>query len=250
VASRPRSRDVLRGALAAYHNQFRRVAGTAIVLYVPIGFLEAFFVDAGEGYYERHRTFLTGLLFAAVVVVTTIGFAGDAFFSGYLEAAVGEEFHGHPHRSFGEIVRVLPYRRLIVASILLGLVTAVGSLAFLLPGLALFTLFCLVGPLINIEGLTVRGSFRRSYHLVRPVFLLAAVLVTLPVAVEHEIVHGLQIWAEDSYALKALVDGFSAAVIFSIVGMIEVTLAYLLIERDRASVPRDEPDDGHRSGGT
>jgi hypothetical protein len=223
---------VVRAALAAYRTHFARVAGTAVALYVPIGFFEAFFIDVGEGYYERHDDILAGLVFAAVLIVTTVSVAGDAFFAGFLDAAVGEEMHGHPHRTIRRILRTLPYRRLIVADLLLGLTTAAGSLVLLIPGLAVFTLFCLVGPIINIEGVTVRQAFARSYHLVRPVFLVTVVVVTVPLVAEHELVHALQVWAFGSYVLKALVDGISSAVVYSIVGMVEVTLAYELIRRD------------------
>jgi hypothetical protein len=226
---------VVRNALRAYIRRFGRVAGTAVVLYVPLGFLEALFVDVGEGYHERHSGVVAGILFAAVLVVTSVSVAGDAFFSGFLDAAVGEEQHGQPSRPIGQILRTLPYGRLILADVLLSFTIASGSLAFVIPGLVLFTLFCLIGPLINIERLTVRKAFVRSYRLVRPVFVVTAVIVTLPVVAEHEIAHSLQVWALGSYGWKALVDGLLAAVVYSIVGMIEVTLAYELIARDRAA---------------
>lgn len=244
----PRPSEVVRDALRAYRGQFARVALTAVILYVPIGFFEAYFVDVGEGFYERHETFLAALVLAATLLVTTLGFTGDAFFSGFLDAAVGEEYHGHPHRTIGAILRNLPYRRLIGAAILLGLVTSLGTLALLVPGIVLFTLFCLVGPLINIERLTVRAAFRRSRRLVRHAFFVTALVVTLPLFLEHELVHGLQIWVEHSYVLKAVVDGLLAAGVYSVTGMIEVTLAYELIDLDGASVPRDEPDDGTDAG--
>ncbi|HZP28769.1 MAG TPA: hypothetical protein VFC99_07445 [Acidimicrobiia bacterium] len=225
--------EIVRAALAAYRSQFGRVALTAVALYVPIGFFEAFFVDLGEGYFERHDNVVAGILLAAVLVVTSVSFVGDAFFAGFLDAAVGEEFHGHPHRTIGDILRHLPYRRLVVADVLLGVLTGAASLALLVPGLLFFTFFCLVGPLINIERLPVRAAFARSFHLVRPAVLVVAAVVTLPVVAEHELAHALQIWAEHSYALKAAVDGGLAAVVYSIVGMVEVTLAYELIARDR-----------------
>jgi hypothetical protein len=226
---------VVRDALRAYARRFGRVAGTAVLLYVPIGFLEALFVDFGEGYHEHHNGVIAAALFVAVLIVTSISVAGDAFFSGFLDAAVGEEQHGHPSRPIGQILRTLPYARLIVADVLLSFTIAGGSLAFVIPGLVLFTLFCLIGPLINIERLTVRKAFARSYHLVRPVFVMTVLIVTLPVLAEHEVAHSLQVWAFGSYAAKALVDGLLAAVVYSIVGMTEVTLAYELIARERAA---------------
>ena len=125
---------VVRSALATYRSNFRRVACTATILYVPLGFLEAFFVDTGEGYYERHDNVTAGVLLAAVVIVTSVSVAGDAFFAGFLDAAVGEEYHGQPRRSIPAILRTLPYRRLIIADIVLGVTTAAGSLLFLIPG--------------------------------------------------------------------------------------------------------------------
>jgi hypothetical protein len=224
---------LLRTTLRTYRDHAARVAWTAVALYVPIGFLEAFVVDVGEGYSDRHDGFLAALLFAFVLIVTSVSVAGDAFFAGFLDAAVGEEVHGHPRRSIPQILRTLPYRRLIIADFILSFGIATGSVAFVVPGLVLFTLFCLIGPLINIERLTVRQAFARSFRLVRPVFWITAVAVTLPVVGEHELAHALQVWAVGSYLLKALVDGVLAAVVYSLVGMVEVTLAYELIRRDQ-----------------
>ena len=230
-----RPRGVVADAIAAYRSQFRRVALTAVAVYVPLGFFEAYLVDVGKGYFDHHDGALAALLFAAVLLFTSLSFAGDAIFAGFLDAAVGEEYHGHPHRHFGDVIRHLPYRRLIIANVVLGALIAGGSLALLVPGIVAFTLFCLVGPLVNIERLNVRSAFRRSFRLVRPVFPVAALIVTLPVLLEHEVAHALQVWAERSYGLKAVVDGLLAAGVYSVVGMIEVTLAYVLISRDSAN---------------
>ena len=50
------------------------------------------------------------------------------------------------------------------------------------------TLFALVGPLINLLDSSVPDAFRRSLQLVWPHFMLVFCFITLPLAVEHEVV--------------------------------------------------------------
>ena len=50
------------------------------------------------------------------------------------------------------------------------------------------TLFALVGPLINLLDSSVPNAFKRSFQLVWPHFMLVFLIITLPLAVEHELV--------------------------------------------------------------
>ena len=85
------------------------------------------------------------------------------------------------------MARSLPWRRLLVADLLVALVVVIGLLLLVLPGLAALTLLAVVGPVIEIEHRPVRAAFVRSVELTRrhlgPVVLLA----TVPLAVVAEL---------------------------------------------------------------
>jgi len=64
--------------------------------------------------------------------------------------------------------RVRPFLgMLIVAGILAGLGVAVGLLLLIVPGLILLTWWCLIVPVVVLEGKQVGESFSRSRELVR-----------------------------------------------------------------------------------
>ena len=114
--------------------------------------------------------------------------------------------------------------------------TTLGAALFVVPGLIVFTLFCLVGPLINIEDIGVRAAFRRSAELVRrtvwPTFLLA----TIPTYVEITLVHGFQFAsAEQPYLVAFVVSALIGATVGAAVGLLEVTLCYELLSAERAA---------------
>ena len=58
----------------------------------------------------------------------------------------------------------------------------VGLLLLVIPGLILFNVLALVGPVIEVENRKVMAAIRRSIHLVRGHFWSVALLATLPVA--------------------------------------------------------------------
>ncbi len=73
-----------------------------------------------------------------------------------------------PSSSIGEIWTVLPLGRLVAADVVLAIATLVGLALFVVPGVIVFTLWSLVGPVITIEDRPVGSAFRRSWQLVRP----------------------------------------------------------------------------------
>ena len=165
-----------------------------------------------------------------LVVVATGRTLGGVFYAGLLDRLVGHRQGGHPRMSIAEVIRTLPYRRLWVANILLALVTTIGLLLLVIPGVLVYTLFSLVGPIINIEDQSVLRGFRRSAELVLPRFPLVLLLATLPTTAEqvlHEFVHFL-LEHQPDYVVAIILDGLLAGTIGAFVGLVEVTLAYEL----------------------
>ncbi len=57
--------------------------------------------------------------------------------------------------------------RVAVASLLAGIAVAVGLVLFIVPGLFLLTIWCLIVPVLVLEGASIGASFGRSRQLVR-----------------------------------------------------------------------------------
>jgi hypothetical protein len=84
-------------------------------------------------------------------------FAVDDVRDGKIDTTVGQVFEG-----------VRPYLgTLILAGLLAAVGVAVGLLLFVVPGLILLTRWCLIVPVIILEGKPVGESFARSRELVR-----------------------------------------------------------------------------------
>jgi hypothetical protein len=217
---------VVRAALSTYRRRFGIIVAAALVVFgisASVDVLADVLADqVGD------NPGLVGL------VLTMAGLAvfGIEFFAGMMDRVVGEEERGHPRQPLGRMLRTLPYGRLIAVDLLLLLGTAVLSLALLVPGLVFFTFFSLVGPAVVMEDRKVFSAFRRSARLVRGHFWLVFVLVTLPIVLEENVVHGI-VEAFEGLGVLAVfvVNVLAGAVVGSIVAVVEVTLAHRLSMR-------------------
>jgi hypothetical protein len=125
----------------------------------------------------------------ATAAVTVTGLLGEVFYSGtvaiYLTHPEGEKPPG-----LREIARRLDYRRLILVDIAYVAFVIVGLVLFIVPGILVFVWFGLAGPVVEIEGRTVRGALARSLSLVRGNFW-TVFLVMAPVELVGDGVSGL-----------------------------------------------------------
>jgi hypothetical protein len=128
------------------------------------------------------------------------------------------------------VLRSLPWLRLLVAEAVLVVIGAVASLAVVVPGLLVDTLFALVGPLINLLDASVPEALRKSVRLVWPHFVLVFCFISLPLAIEHELVVLIadlvpheQIWLV--FLTNFVLGDLSGMAL----GLIEVTLAERLV---------------------
>ena len=90
--------------------------------------------------------------------------------------------------------------------------------------------------MITIEDRSVRSALGRSWRLVRPHFWLTFCLVTLPLQVEQAALHAIHDADIFEHPLVPafLLNGLLGMVIGSIVGLVEVVLAYDPIARSPA----------------
>lgn len=232
---RLRMRDVVGAALRTYRERFWRVAGTAFVVFGAVAAIDAF---ATVLVIDRHVPRPYG---AAITSIASAVFsmAGVVVYAGILDKVVGTHLHGHDDLRVSEIWTVLPLRRLMAADIVLALATIAGLALFVIPGIAVFTLWSLVGPMITIEDRSVFSGLRRSRQLVRAHFWSTFFLVTLPLQVEQAVLHAIHYTDVFEHPLVPafLLNGLLGMVVGSVVGLVEVVLAYDLIVRTN-SPPR------------
>jgi hypothetical protein len=226
----PKAWRVLRIALHTYRDRFWRVAGTAFVVFGALASIDAL----ATVLVLEHVSSAAGDAIAATAAAVFM-MVGVVIYAGILDKVVGTHLHGHPDLTLGEIWHSLPIGRLVVADLLLAAATLGGLALFVVPGVVLFTLWSLVGPVITVEDHAVASSFRRSWQLVRSHFWLTFFLVTLPLQVEQAVLHAVDYAALFEHPLVPafLLNGLLGTVIASVVGLVEVVLAYELIAVSR-----------------
>ena len=219
-------RPVLVAAFGTYRRRFGLIAGAALVVFGISAGLDVL-VDAVDDRVSEYP----GLV-ATLLVIAGLATFGTTFFAGLLDRIVGEEERGHPRRPLGQVLRTLPYWRLLAADVLLSLGAVVGTLLLIIPGLIFYTYFALVGPAVVMEDRGVFDAFRRSTRLVRGKFWLTFLLVTLPILVEEDAVHGIVGLVGDAGPFLVFgVNAIAGAAVGSVVALVEVTLAGRLAMR-------------------
>jgi hypothetical protein len=169
---------------------YRRIAQTyvskapsllllAAIVFVPIGFLDAFTTGVEIGSLDPGSLIKLAAVIGAVAAIAMTGLLGEVFYSGAVAVSLAHPVHEKPP-SIAEVARRLDYRRLILVDIAYVALVIVGLLAFFVPGILVFVWFGLAGPVVELEGRPVVGALRRSASLVRHNFWLVF-LVLAPV---------------------------------------------------------------------
>ena len=228
--SRLHVRDVLGAALRTYRERFWRVAGTAFVVFGIVAVVDAL---ATVLVVDRHVSRPVGATITSAAAAV-FAMVGVVVYAGLLDKVVGAHLHGHPDLTVREIWNVLPLGRLVAADVVLAIATLGGLALFVVPGVVIFTMWSLVGPVLTIEDRSVGSALARSWRLVRPRFWLVFFLVTLPLQVEQAALHAIHYTELFDHPLVPafLLNGLLGMVIGSLVGLVEVVLAYELIARD------------------
>jgi hypothetical protein len=150
-----------------YVEQARFLLPVALVLFVPLGFVEAWVEHAFElEADDLEAGQLAGLIVAVVVQVATSSL-GEVFYAGVVMSAVSESMEGHERPPVKKLLRTLPYGGLIVVDVLFSLGFALGLVLLLVPGLIFFARYVLAAPLLELEHSGVRAAFSRSRALAR-----------------------------------------------------------------------------------
>ena len=164
---------------------------------------------------------------AAVFGASSLGLT---FYAGMLERLVGSVERGEAPQPIHQVLRSLPWGRLLLAEVFLVFIDGVGALLVVVPGLVVGTLFALVGPLINLLDLSVPAALRRSVKVVWPHFFLVFCFITLPLAIEHEVVVLVAELIPHEKIWLVFLSNFVLGDIFGMaLGLMEVTLAERLV---------------------
>jgi hypothetical protein len=177
--------EVVREGFSTYRANFWLLVGTALIVFIPVGFLDA--VTHGLQDLDPEGGFSVPAVVGAAGLITLTATAGEVFYSGVVAGVVGR--HRDPEadasrrmHEVAEIARDLPVARLTVIDVLFVFAVVAGLLLLIVPGVIVFTWFALAAPVAEIERVGVREAFARSRYLVRGSFwrvlaMLAPVLV-------------------------------------------------------------------------
>jgi hypothetical protein len=144
-----------------YTRFFRRFFVIALIVYLIVNLLNALVASL-----VGHSAGIATLLALITVVVSIVG---TFWLQGALVYAVDDVRDGRIDTTVGQVFeRVKPQLgTLVVAGLLAGLGIALGLILFIVPGLILLTWWCLMVPVIVLEGKHVGEAFSRSRELVR-----------------------------------------------------------------------------------
>jgi hypothetical protein len=208
---------------------FGRVAFVALILFMPPAILGAFL----QGVVEAEAEGVPGAALLALGIAVVFRLFGPVVFAGYLDEAVGTEYFEGRRIGFPDVLRTLPWLKLLAADLVVVIGTSLGVALLIVPGLIFYAFFGLVGPVIVQERRGLRDAFGRTFRISRPAIVPIIGLVVVPVALE-QLVHEVAHRAVDRGAVAAelVVEWLVAAVVGGIVGLLEVALATELMARD------------------
>jgi hypothetical protein len=167
---------------------------------------------------------LTGFVFFGV---STLGLT---FYAGMLERLVGAVERNQIPQPVSKVLATLPWIRLLGAEVVLAFLSAVAAFFLVVPALVVGTLCTLVGPLINLLDCSVSEAFKRSVRLVWPHFWIVLLMITVPLALEHEVVVLIANLVPHERVFVVFATNFALGAAFGIaLGLIEVSLAERMI---------------------
>ncbi len=235
-------RDTARRAVRVYREQAGFLIPVALLVFVPLGLVEA----AAERYEEFETEEIRGselaAVLAAVFVHTTSGSVGEEFYAGVVMAGVAQSMAGKERPPLLTVMRTTPYLRLIATSVLFSIGLGLGLALFVVPGLVFFAWFVLAAPLVKIEGLGVRAAFRRSRQLERgsfwPVLLLVGSIFLLSELLGSGLREGGGGVLGHSLAADWVVAVVASVVVLPLWAVALDVTAWRLLQMERSPAPR------------
>lgn len=220
--------------IRTYFAWARTLLPLAFWVFVPLGLVHAIpvHVEATSLSFSS-GTEIAGTALALMLLATT-GLLGEIFYTGAVAIALTHprDANGRPP-SLRKVARMIDYRALIIVDLIFGVLVAVGTLAFVIPGVLVFVYLGLAAPVVEIEHHGVRAALTRSVRLVRGHFwLVLAVLVPIEVfsdaitGVATHLTHSLlgdslvAAWVTDTATNILLTPFYAVAAVLLAVGLI------------------------------
>lgn len=217
------AREVVATATDVCRRRWPILGLVGLVVFAPLAAVEAVAVGIAHGAFERDEQ----LLAVGVYLWFSLLMFGSALCAGLLDTIVGHEF-GEEDVGVGRAIRSLPYRRLIAVDLAQAVMIGTASLLGFVPGLIVFTLTCLAGSLVMIEGLGPVSALKRSVALTRRRFGLTMLVVAVPVSIEHQVLHALGVFLTLPFVALWAIHAAAAIVVLVPVVVVEITLAHRL----------------------
>ncbi|HJZ36707.1 MAG TPA: hypothetical protein VJ204_10605, partial [Solirubrobacterales bacterium] len=153
-----------------------KLLALAAVVFIPLGLVDALLNEVETSSLNVTDGLHVAALIGAVAAVTASSLFGEVFFSGAIAASLT-----HPEDeeapSFRRLASHISYGKLIVVDILYVVITALGLIAFVIPGVVALVYLSLAGPVVELEKHSVIGGFKRSLQIVRGHFWMVAAVV-------------------------------------------------------------------------
>jgi hypothetical protein len=222
---------IARDALRLYRGHPWRVAGTALLLFTPLGVLTDLLSDA------IHPLSGTSPAASLSAVAVSLGAAllallAEIFYAGLLDYTVGRP----DPPSVTETLMRLPWGRLLVVQLVGAVLIVAGLLIFVLPGLAVLTLLSIAGPIVVLEDRDPLSALARSIRLVLPHWRLAAMVVLVPVVVGAAADSAVEAWLPESLPASVAIGAVLAVTVDAAYGLLIAVLGHALVASD--PVPR------------
>ncbi len=235
-------RDRLRPTrvLSAAAHAGRRDWWQILAVAIPVSVISAGLEIVLEHYLDPSDAPLS---ISATLAATGVSILGTVLLSGFVCGLVGATQHGRERRTFAGTLRSLPWKRLVMADILVTLTVIIGLVLFVLPGLAALTYLAVVGPVIEIEHRQVLSAFRRSVRLVRQHVWLVILLGTVPLSLAGE----LEAVAPEpdragEVAEFLLIRGVAMGLVEACLALLLVEVCFQLMDSDRRNGTARSPE--------
>ena len=229
--------ETFRRVVRTCREQWRLLLVAGLVVFIPLGFLEALDNHVGDVEIENIGDIVAIEAILVGLVHAGTSLWGEIFYTGVVAAGVSELLGGR-RAGLLHVARVLPYGRLIAVDLLFGVIVLVGLALLVVPGVVLYVWLSLAGVVVKIEDRGVRDSLRRSRELVRgsfwrvfavviPAELLSSAVVDLGGTIGHGRVDGFAgEWAAATLGEMLATPLYAVAV---------VVVAFQLIELEKRS---------------
>lgn len=237
-------RLVLRHARGMWRARGGRVAGAAFVFFVPPAMLYFASEALRDAYEDSSGTGRWLLLVGLVATASIVRFLGAIFFAGFLDLAIGDDYFRGESRTLGGVLRDLPWVPLLVVDVVVNVTATIGLAFFVVPGIAVYTLWGLVGPVVVQERRRAWDALKRTARISRPHWVMVLGLVVVPLGIEHALAEFVRhLVADDGVLVVVGVEWLIAVTMLAAVGVAEVSLATELMARSPES-QRDVVVDG------